>query len=159
MQSQAGCCVQPVFSKHVIKSDKKRRPAAVFRARLSARRLQSVPTELRAVCLQNVKGVGLVSAVSVQGAGQSTWISAVNKWGGQWEVNNMPGSGPYNLYIVLADNTRVCAVSCVVQVLLPETRGSVGHSAQKHGRRAMTAPAGTCIVCCNARAHNEMRSA
>ena len=48
-----------------------------------------------------------MSAVSVQGAGQSTWITAVNKWGGQWEVNNMPGSGPYNLYIVLADNTRV----------------------------------------------------
>jgi len=56
-----------------------------------------------------VKGVGLVSAVSVQGAGLSTWISAVNKWGGQWEVNNMPGPGPYNLYIVLADNTRVSA--------------------------------------------------
>ena len=62
----------------------------------------------QAVYAQNVKGVGEVSAVSVQGAGQSTWISAVNKWGAQWEVNNMPGSGPYNLYIVLADNTRVC---------------------------------------------------
>ena len=54
-----------------------------------------------------MKGVGEVSAVSVQGAGQSTWITAVNKWGAQWEVNNMPGSGPYNLYIVLADNSRV----------------------------------------------------
>ena len=48
-----------------------------------------------------------MAAVSVQGAGQTNWISAVNTWGAQWEVNNMPGNGPYNLYIVLADNTRV----------------------------------------------------
>ena len=54
-----------------------------------------------------MKGIGNVAAVSVQGAGQSNWISAVNKWGAQWEVNTMPGNGPYNLYIVLADHTRV----------------------------------------------------
>ena len=54
-----------------------------------------------------MRGIGEVAAVSVQGAGQHTWIKAVNKWGAQWEVNSMPGPGPYNLYIVLADNTRV----------------------------------------------------
>ena len=54
-----------------------------------------------------MKGIGNVAAVSVQGAGETTWIPAVNAWGAQWQVNNMPGNGPYNLNIVLADNTRV----------------------------------------------------
>ena len=57
--------------------------------------------------VQNVAGIGQVAAVSVKSPGQGEWVSAVNKFGAMWEVNNMPGAGPYNLKVITANGETV----------------------------------------------------
>lgn len=60
-----------------------------------------------ALLLQNIAGVGEAAHVWVKSAGTTKGAAAVNKWGGIWEVSNLPGSGPYSLVVLLADGQLV----------------------------------------------------
>ena len=60
---------------------------------------------------QNVAGIGEVSAVQIQTDGSADWQSAVTRWGGMWEVDNLPGPGQYNLQVTLVDGQMVCISS------------------------------------------------
>ena len=53
--------------------------------------------------VQDVAGVGEVAGVQVESNGMDNWKVAVNRWGAVWELYNIPGPGPYNLNVVLAD--------------------------------------------------------
>lgn len=56
---------------------------------------------------QNVAGIGEVSAVQIQTDGTTDWQNAVTRWGGMWEVDNLPGPGQYNLQVTLVDGQMV----------------------------------------------------
>ena len=56
---------------------------------------------------QNVSGVGEVATLLVQTSGSGTWMRAASKWGGMWEVDSIPGPGPYALQITLTDGQLV----------------------------------------------------
>ena len=48
-----------------------------------------------------------MSTLEVQTAGSGSWTAAVNRYGGVWEVDSIPGSGPYNIQATLNDGSSV----------------------------------------------------
>lgn len=49
-----------------------------------------------------MSGIGEVASISVNG------VAASHTWGAIFEVHSMPGSGPYDLHVTMADGSSVC---------------------------------------------------
>ena len=65
---------------------------------------------MRGICavdLQSVSGFGEVATVQIQTEGTGGWNSAKSRWGAVWEIDSLPGAGPYGLHVTLADGTEV----------------------------------------------------
>lgn len=67
-----------------------------------------LPLTISGCSEQNVAGIGEVSTLEVQTAGSGSWTAAVNRYGAVWELDSIPGSGPYNIQATLNDGSSVC---------------------------------------------------